>query len=368
MSGSGVGLCTARSAGRAEEVARWRRLPGRFWGVWGMVVAAATVIQTWRWRGPVHPDWLIARAAGADLLGPGGLSVYAWHPTAQMGPLALVLAQLPRMVYLVLVAASVWFVLALVAHQAGQGPGAAIAAAVGAVCLVDPWSQLAWKGHADDALVIIGATWMVVALARGSRGQTVAALAVALLGKPTAIALAAAWFTEVGLAVTALAVVAVVWAPFFVADPDAMLHAGRGIMPVGHGSLPEYLGHPTGSVIPVWVRPAQLLGGLAAVWWGRLHDHLAEGVLAAFTVRAIVETNPAPAYSIPLVALAILPDVRRGHPLLVPLAAASFWLSQPVLDGGPGWPRLVALGLLLLVTGSCVVLPPAWSGRGCGSG
>lgn len=331
---------------------RW----GRFWSGWLLLVVSLTLVQAWRWRGPVHPDWLIARSAGDDLLSARGLLVYADNPRAQMGPLALVLAQMPRMAYLVLVAVAVGVFLGLVALAADlpTRAGARAAAAVGGGLLVAPWTQLAWKGHADDALVLLGAAWLLLALARRRRVQAVAALALAMLGKPTALVLTPLMLVEAQLAIAGALAVLAVWGPFLAADASAMLSAGRGVMPVGAGSLPDVVGHRTGEPIPAWVRGTQLVGGLGATLLGVLRQRPAEGLLLAFTVRAAVETNPAPAYSIPLVALAILPDIRRGYPLLAPLAALTFWLSQPVLDGGPGWPRLVALAALTAATLACM--------------
>lgn len=301
----------------------------------------------------MHPDWLIARAAGHDLLTVDGLAVYARYPKAQMGPLALALAQLPRDLYLVAGAASLGVVFYLLAEGTGwpRDLRVRLTAVVAGFLAVGPWGQLAGKGHADDALVIIGTVWLVVALGRRRSGQAVAGFAIALLGKPTGVALAPALVLDSMSAATGAAVVtAAIWLPFFLRDPHALLSAGRGIMPVGRDSLPDYLGYSAGQRIPFWVRPVQLFGGVAATAYGQWRDRLPEMVIAAFTVRALVETNPAPAYSIPLVLLALIPDLRLGYPVFTILAGAGFYLSQPVLDGDSGIPRITALVLLLAAT------------------
>jgi hypothetical protein len=61
----------------------------------------------------------------------------------------------------------------------------------------------------------------------------------------------------------------------------------------------------------------------------------------------VLEPNPAPAYSISLVAVALFVDAGRRVPLATVLAAASFWTSQAVLQGGSGWPRVLSLMALV---------------------
>jgi hypothetical protein len=329
--------------------------------VWRLVAAGAAgvaVLDALRWRDTLHPDWLIARGAGSAMLGADGLRVYATHPRAQMGPLALVLALLPRPVYLVLVAAAIGPVLVLLAdaglaaNRARWTRRSVPVAAAGAALAVVPWTQLAWKGHADDALVLLGVAVLVTGLCRpaGRRraALVVAGVVVAVAGKPTGLALlpVSALAGPGVLAATGLAATAI-WAPFAVADLPGLLAAGRGVMTVAPGSLPSVARARTGGPPPVWVRAGQLAGGLALAGLGAARRRPSEGIAAAFCLRALLEANPAPAYSIPLVLLAIAVDAGRRVPWATGLAAASFWLSQPVLDGGPGGYRLAALAALL---------------------
>ena len=53
-----------------------------------------------------------------------------------------------------------------------------------------PWAQLAWKGHADDALVLVGAAVMVTALTAKRHRWLLPGWVIAVAGKPTALALA----------------------------------------------------------------------------------------------------------------------------------------------------------------------------------
>lgn len=308
-----------------------------------LVLMISTVVESWRWRGPVHPDWLIARRAAHSLFGQDGFNVYAVHPDAQMGPLALALSLLPRHLYLVLVAASVIFCFLPLASREFHWTGKRRAIAVLSILTVPfAWSQLAWKGHADDALVSIGLCWMAL----GSRSLKPWGFALAIAGKPTAlVALPFVLVEGMQVAMTALLLTGLVWTPFLFADAHALLRAGKGIMPVGRGSLSDFLGYAPGSRIPIWVRPAQLIAGLVATSAASLAKRPLEGLVAAFSCRALVETNPAPAYSIPIVIFAAMSDLQRNRWALLPLSLLGFFASQPVLDGSSGLPRLVALAL-----------------------
>lgn len=314
-----------------------------FWPVLLLATTAATVAASV--GRPLHPDFHIARSAGRELLSGSALSTYADHPEAQMGPLALVVAQLPRPGYVVAVAVAAGVMVCLLAAAAGwpRSAGARLTAVLGAGLIAGAWPALAWKGHADDAIVLLGCGWLLVGLAaQRPRREHVAAVTLALLGKPTAVVLLAL-LGEPAAIIAAVIAATVVYGPFVLAHAGAMTSAGKGIMPVAHGSLPDLVGYRPGHRIPGWLRPAQLGLGLAGTLWGRLRHRPDLGLLLAFTLRALLETNPAPAYSIPLVVLALLPDLQRGYPLLLPLAAMSLWLSPPVLHGSSGWPRLISL-------------------------
>lgn len=97
-----------------------------------------------------------------------------------MGPLALLLARLPRPVYVVLVAAAValclhWFCDAVVDSGSVAGDRVwdgrrLVLLAAGGALVVAPWAQLAWKGHADDALLLTGSALLLSSAARGGAG------------------------------------------------------------------------------------------------------------------------------------------------------------------------------------------------------
>jgi hypothetical protein len=350
----------------------------RLWYLAVAVVTVLTVIECYSWMDTIHPDLLIARSAGRALTSVDGLHVYVTHPRAQMGPGALLLSLLPRPVYLLGFGALLGPVLLRLADAGLAISGrrmnftAAGFAAFGAFCCVVPWSQLVWKGHADDALVLAGAAMMLPSRTGTGGRRRLIGVAVAAAGKPTAVillALAAGW--EIPLLGAAVAVFGLIWAPFVLADPAGFLSAGGGVMPVGHASLPDYLGYRTGTAPPAWIRAVQLGGGFAVAIVVVLRRRPAHALLAAFCLRALLEPNPAPAYSISVVVLAVAVDVSQRLPWATALAVMSFWLSGPVLAGGPGWYRIAALSVLLVVLLATAsrpvrvdppVQPEEWSG------
>jgi hypothetical protein len=285
-----------------------------------------------------------------------GVKVYSLYPQAQMGPLALLLATLPRMLYMLLVSGSVVIPLACVAlslgvHDPWSSRNQMKTAWLCGGLLAIPWSELAWKGHADDALVLCGGSVLLVSIQQRRALSALGAYALSLLGKPTAVVFAPLFLTfSPFMLLCSMGVLAGIWGPFLALDAGGLVHAGRGVMPVGRGSLPDYLGLSTDAPTPRWLRPAQGVAGLCASAWGSLRNCPLEGLALAFAVRALLDTNPAPAYSIPLVLLGILPDIRREFPSLTVLSFASWSISQWVLDGGSGIPRLLILSLLIAVT------------------
>ncbi|RZS91513.1 hypothetical protein EV189_0755 [Motilibacter rhizosphaerae] len=329
---------------------------GWSWRLLALLTALATVVVAWHWHDVVHPDWRIAHHARNLLFSHRALHVYADDVDAQMGPLALVFSWLPRAAYLVLVALSAGLVVLLGARCSGRrSPG--VVGVLGAAALVYPWAQLAWKGHADDALVALGALGVVAALRAGRRWWALGAFAVAAAAKPTALAVLPVLLADRVLLVAGAAVLAAVYAPFATVDLPAFLKAGRGVMHTAPGSLPDIIGAKRFHRPPRWIRPTEAVLGLAGSTSGALRGRPVEGLLLAFTARALVETNPAPAYSIPLVAWSLALGERRLR--LLVLAAASFWLADLDLDGGSGWPRLICLLLLGYVALRATLDPPA---------
>jgi len=330
--------------------------------VWagGAAVGVATIVVTAGWLGVVHPDLVLGRWAAATLLSPQWLDTYVRNPLAQMGPLAIALARLPTRVYYVGVAALVAVVgplLALSRPRAVRAVPAVLTATVWGVAVPVPWSQLAWKGHADDALVLLGVAVLLAARARGSAVGQLCGLVLGLLGKPTAVVLVFALLPSPPAFALGLALAALIWGPFVLHDPAAMLKAGKGVLLVVRGSLPDWLGVPVRSKPPGWVRLVQSAAGALAVLASLARDRVAEGILLAFAVRALVEPNPAPAYVIPLVVLALVPDLTLGLPIFTSVSIVAFHQSQATLNGAASWPRLVSLAVLVALAVVSIALP-----------
>jgi hypothetical protein len=307
------------------------------------------VLNAWSWRAYRHPDELIALRAAELLLSGDWFLTYLEVPQAQMGPLAVGAGRLPQDLYVVLVAGLSLPFLAV----AAAGPRRGALWCVASLGIVVPWSQFAWKGHADDALVLLCAALLVLALERGARSGVVLALwAVAVLAKPTGLLLLPLVATSPGTLLAAAGIFAIVWLPFAAASPADFLHAAKGIMRVSPHSMWGELGLGAGPP-PPWLRPVQLGASLAAAAWAAARQAPAVALLLAFTVRSMAEMNPAPSYAAGVVALALLADTRHGRlPLRFTVPAlAAFWTSQPALEGASGWPRILAH---LAVVAACV--------------
>ena len=332
--------------------------PMAVWVWWGAV--AAVTFLTWRetfgWLDVIHPDVAIGRSAAHVLLGPDRFHVYALSPRAQMGPGAILLSLLPRSLYLLLVGGLVGPVLVrlvdagLAVSGRALTPAVALSAAFGAWCCVRPWSELAGKGHADDALVLAGAALMLPSRRPEWLRFRPAGVAVAALGKPTVVLLlplTVGW--EPVAAMAAVGLVTLVWLPFVVVDPAGFLAAGRGVMVVGPHSLPTVVGYLPGSPPPAWIRCTQLGGGALLAGFAVARGRPLHALLAAFALRALVDPNPAPAYCISVIVLAVGVDVSRRYPLPWATVAAviAFQASADVLAGGPGGLRIGVLAVLL---------------------
>ncbi len=350
------------TGGQGEAPMRWRQS-------WMLVAPTSTlvVVDAWRWRWFIHPDVAIARRAANILMSADGLHVYAQAPLAQMGPLAIALIRMPHAVYNVAVAALVLPFLLMAARPllTGEGASRRITWMIATTLLIAPWAQLAWKGHADDALVLVGAAAMLTGLAIKRPRWLVAGWVLAVAGKPTALALAPLLLASPSSLWVSVIFTVAMWGPFLSVDPGAMMRAGQGVMAVVPGDALAYLGVAHGRP-PAWVRPLQLLISWIGTGIGHLRARPAAGLLGALAARAVLEPNPAPAYSIALVAIALFVDAGRRLPLTTVVAAAGFWTSQMVLDGGSGVPRLTFLLALVLwcgwiISGKALDLAGLWS-------
>ena len=242
-----------------------------------------------------YPDRGIAQRAGAELLA-GHLDLYGRLPEAQMGPLALLLAGgLPTGAYIVTLSVALYPLLYLALSTWRPDPNALDivgAALVGAV-----WHRFPITGHADDVLVLAGGVIVAAARKRELSWLATVGFVIAISAKPTALLLLPLVFlVDRRAALWSIVWSAVVWFPFVFADPRGFLAAGSGIAPVFPYSLPALLGAEPWSPYPWWVRPAQLLAGVAACWLVGRKIGFAAAVAATLAVRAFFEPGTYPLY------------------------------------------------------------------------
>lgn len=336
----------------ARKAASFRSGDANPWLIATLVlpVVAATSLST-AYGLPVS-DWPIAVEAG-DYLLQGNLDVYAEHPGAQMGPLAfLVAAILPRWLYSPFVSGLLIVFLTLVIRARPDfrvGPGILAAG----MLLAWPWAALGVQGHGDDAIVLVGLAVMVFTHARGTSWGPVAGFLLAVVAKPTAILFLPLLLLQSRRAfVAGLIGGAIIWAPFVLIDIDGFMAATRGHSDVLPGSLAALLGIEPMSGYPWWVRPAQLALGLTACWWIGARGGWSAGILAAVTLRTILEPAPWNYYSASLIAVALMYEASRGLriPIFSLLAFGTYLLANPYFDPLP-WPagvlRLAAMFAIL---------------------
>ena len=290
-----------------------------------VVLAAVVVVAGW---GYLPADWTILHGAGRDLLA-GHLTVYVRHPDAQVGPLALVLSALPRPLFTALVCA-LMLSLTLTGRRLGI-PDRAIL--VGGSVAAIPWGVQALGGHIDDPLVVTGAAVMILGLRQHRPDKVGWGFVLALAGKPTGVVLAPLLLTAGWPAIgVAVAGVATVWGPFVLADLGGFLRAGQGVVWVEPWSLPFVLGEPAGAAFPEWVRPVQLVGGLAGCWLVARRNGPVSAAVAALAFRAVLEPGAWPSYSVCVIALTLLLPTRRGQSTSL---AAFSWLVGWLLIAQP---------------------------------
>lgn len=239
-------------------------------GLAGWAVVWFTVMA---WHGGLSWHFFVQGAQAlpdADAPG-GGLHLYAAAPVLQIGPVAFLVAEGLRVfggrpdlfAAQVLGAAGGAYVL----WQAGRlGRRRPMVAAV--VFFVPVWMYLAvGSAHLDDVLALVGAVAALAAARAGKAGLAGLFLGLAVDAKPWALGFAALLLMLPGVravlrgAVSAAAVVAAAWLPFFLADPrtDRVLHFTIANTPL---SALRALG-VTDARTPPWDRPAQAALGIA---------------------------------------------------------------------------------------------------------
>jgi hypothetical protein len=244
-----------------------------------------------------------------------------------------------------------------------------------ALLILPVWAEVAvhWE-HVDDAAALFCAVLGLRLIRTGHPLGAAAAFALAVDFKPWAVPLAAVlaaaprrqWPAVAGIWV---AIVAIVWAPFLLADAGTLGITSFAI-PIDHASTLHLVGVP-GSVTPSWDRYAQvglavLLAVLAVV-----RRRWAAVFLIVVAVRLLLDPATKNYYDAGLVIGAGIFDVVLASglvPLMTIVATVFVYLPSYLLAGAPmerGVTRTVAL--LALLAGAFVLGRPRPSRREEGS-
>jgi hypothetical protein len=327
-----------------------------------------------------NSDWGLYFAPAAHaLVGQGDvgvLSIFARHPDLQVGPLALLLAVPLELLSpwpaetADVVCSLGWVVLVVLAERAAveQDPErrdrhALVALLAGSVGLV-LWHALAYYRHLDDLVVLVAAGAALLATARRRPWLQGVALGLAAGAKPWGLGLLPLVLAlprrrdRLAAAGTALAVVAVTWAPFVLGDTRTLGALAGFRVPVDRTATLTLLGVATGDPMPGWARPAQLavallLGAVAAT-----RSRWALVPLVVVAARLGLDPASWPYYYSGLVAATLLWDLvgsARRVPLWTIAVVAVQYDLRWLLNSGTA---LATLNLVLLAAVAMLALAP----------
>lgn len=317
---------------------------------------------------------------GARLLvGQHDLHLYAEHPELQSGPLAFVaVAPLVQLLPVRLSEAagialmSVAGLVVLYQLEGLVAPSARTRRTVTVLgLLVLPvWAELAvhWA-HPDDVLALLATVgalrlvrsgrweWAAVALAAGVDCKPWAAVFVPLLllgPRRRWLSAGAVWAV----------VVAVVWAPFYLADRASLTRVSAFQIPVSSASVIHLLGvHSTGT--PGWCRSAQLVLGLVLVGVAVARRRWAAVLLVGICARMVLDPATKSYYDAGLVLGAAVWDLAAPElvgwdvaggavPVMTVAAVALVYLPSLVVSTHPT--VRAVLSLVFLAAAPIVVL------------
>lgn len=272
-----------------------------------------------------------------------GLHLYGLHPELQIGPVTF-LVTAPLILSLPVRASQVMgtallsitglVVLAQLQHLLPERHRASRHRIfIGALLFLLAWSELAVRyAHIDDVLAILCAVIAVRALRSGRGWQGAVLLALAADCKPWALAFVPLLLvTErrewVKLVVVWTVSIAVVWLPFYLADPRT-LSAGQFQIPTMPASSLRILGIHAAAT-PSWCRPLQVLLGTALGVLAVRRGRWPAVILLVVVARLLFDPATKSYYDAALVAGALLCDL--------------LWLAGPI-----PWFALSAVGLFYL--------------------
>ena len=312
------------------RLVRWR------WVLLVTVAVAGTVLAGGR------GDWDFFVASGKAMFDVDGFSVYAHRGDTQTGPLSLLIARLfaftarngfvlSSVTCLMLGLVSLR-VVERICRGALDAMRAELLTLIGGLCLLVWWGQFSGFGHLDDAIVLtIGAVVVERRLQGGHRlSPVLVGLAIAVkpwavfflpltLGvnvgnpadeAPTESSLRARMRVLIG-PLLAIAVAAVLWAPFVLAD-SGTLRALRPTVNLAPDSvLALFLSDSTS--IPEWLRTAQLVGGLGLGLALVVRGRALSLPLACIALRLAIDPGTWAYYTPGLLIGALLLDARESR-------------------------------------------------------
>lgn len=370
----------------------WRRADSRAarLPLWPTLALVSTVVLLVQLPGTHATAWHFFHDSSRLLIGDGppgevgGLHLYGDHPEFQFGPLSIGLAvPFSLMGYTVgswaaMLVASVAGLIAFAlvldtierlrpGFRAQVRPLVLLASGTAAIVT---WGDVAVRtAHIDDAIALVAITTAMRCCAGGESRPCVVALAVAAAAKPWAIMFAplallpvadpcvaglrwvGRWLAANRAGVVRVARVGILallgWAPFVVAEPHTLDVTDFGI-PNDPTSVLRAFGI-SDPMTPSWVRPAQLLGGIAIVGLVVVRGWWPSALLAGTAWRLLLDPGAHRYYTIGFVLGALIVELiaRRNRVPWGTIAAALVLEITAV----PGIPEVSGRTLRLI----CVV-------------
>jgi hypothetical protein len=298
-------------------------------------------------------DWHYSVQAARLLTGHGpgsGLHVFAAHPELTMGPLTVVLARvlelggtngLARAEVLgwVLGPVALWLLerAALRVRPASERRFVQATTLVGGAMLLQTWAHASGTmTHLDDVLTMSFAALAVWAVAERRPWLLAAAVGLAAASKPWGVLLLPLCFApRLGnpwrTATAAVAATALPWLPFLLGD-HATLSGSSYTQVIDPASGLSALGVHA-SQMPQWVRPAQVLLGIALGVAFVRRAHWGSAVAVAIAVRLALDPQVYGYYTPTFVLAALVLDLVAARRAL-PVATTITYVAIEVV---PAW-------------------------------
>ena len=333
--------------------------------VWSYGVAAAHL--------PFHGvSWHYFVTAVHSSFSSHPLSIFALHPELQMGPLTFVVTapfvliipgaagQFAAMSFMVAIGLlAVREIRLIAADRLDQRSWL-----VSSLLIMAVWTELAiYWGHLDDAFALYFGLLGLRLIRTGHPFGAAVALALSVDFKPwtaplVALLLLAPPRRWIPLGAVWIALVAIVWLPFFFGDPStaAALHFGIKVDPAST----LHLFGVRDSTTPPWVREAQIFGGFAiaalAIWRRRW----ASVFLIVIAVRLLLDPGTKNYYDAGLLVGAGVLDVALSRirvPVASIIAFTLVYLPSHLLQHDPPVRGVIRTVALLALIGIALVWP-----------